>query len=100
MDIIFKGKHTGEELVASLLSVVRLFKDRYNVPEFREIHLSVTLLDKTGKDVELVDNKSSSVYRVFEVYRENSELRGEDTADERAKPKLVVDNTHHPMRKP
>lgn len=93
MDIIFKGRHTGEELIQSVQGIVHLFKDRYKVPEFREIHLVVTLVDTLGQDVELVDNQSSNVYRTFEVYRENSELRGQKSLKEKPKIRLIVDNT-------
>lgn len=93
MDIIFKGRHTGEELIQSVQGIVHLFKDRYKVPEFREIHLVVTLVDKLGQDVELVDNQSSNVYRTFEVYRENAELRGQKSLKEKPKIRLIVDNT-------
>lgn len=94
MDIIFKGRHTGEELIQSVQGIVHLFKDRYKVPEFREIHLVVTLVDTLGQDVELVDNQSSNVYRTFEVYRENSELRGQKSFKEKPNIRLIVDNTH------
>ncbi|MCX7115310.1 MAG: hypothetical protein NTW08_05330 [Gammaproteobacteria bacterium] len=93
MDIIFKGKHTGDELVDSMLSVVRLFKKQYHVPQFREVHLTVTLIDETGHDVELVDNQSETIYRTFEVYRQNSELRGVESSSQAPFVRLVVDNT-------
>jgi hypothetical protein len=93
MEIIFKGKHTGDEFAQSVLSVVHLFKDRYHVPVFREIHLTVTLVDELGQDVELVDNQNSTIYRVFEVHRQESELRGQDDPKRSPSIKLVVDNT-------
>lgn len=94
MDIIFKGTHSTEELANSVFNVLRLFKDRYHVPTFREIHLTVTLLDESGQDVELVDNQSSDIYRTFEVYRENcSELRQKEHPTPGPGLKLVVDNT-------
>ena len=57
MDIILNGKYTGDELVNGVEGVVRLFKERYQIPEFREVHLTVTLVDEAGQDVELVDNQ-------------------------------------------
>lgn len=93
MDIIFKGRHTGDELVKGVQGIVHLFKDRYKVPEFREIHLVVTLVDKLGQDVELVDDRSSNVYQTFEVYRENSELKGQESPKEKPNIRLVIDNT-------
>lgn len=90
MDIIFQGAHNDEEAIESLQNVIRLFKERYQIHQFREMHLTVTLVDEVGDDVELADSETGDVYRTFEVYREGSEL---------TRPlkipalKLVVDNT-------
>lgn len=92
MDIIFQGNHNSEEAAESLLSVLRLFKDRYQISQFREIHLTVTLVDDVGEDVELVDSESGKVYRVFEVYRKGCELS--TGRRNHAVLELVVDNTH------
>lgn len=90
MDIILQGKHSTEEMAESLLSVLQLFKQRYQISDFREIHLEMTLVDANGEDVELVDNQTDEVFRVFEVYRSGSELRSK----QRRQPalRLVVDN--------
>ena len=91
MDIIFQGLHSTEEASESLLGVLRLFKERYNIGQFREMHLSVTLVDQQGDDVELVDSETAHAYRVFDVYRNEHELLGRQ-----GQPvlKLVVDNTN------
>jgi hypothetical protein len=89
MDIILKGKHDGQEAVASLERVLQLFKERYHVSGFCEIHLVVTLLDEQGEEVELVDSETHQTYRIFEVYRPGYELRGQKPT----KLTLVVDNT-------
>ncbi|KTC96304.1 hypothetical protein [Legionella feeleii] len=90
MDIIFQGKHNSEEAAESLLSVLRLFKERYHISQFREMHLTVTLVDDQGDDVELVDSETAQAYRIFEVYRKGHELTGRQ-----GQPmlQLVVDNT-------
>lgn len=90
MDIILQGEHDGHETVESLERVLQLFKERYSIDGFREIHLTVTLVDKQGDDVELIDSETNQPYRVFEVYREGYELAGR-----RGIPmlQLVVDNT-------
>lgn len=90
MDIIFQGQHNSEEAAESLLSVLRLFKERYNIGQFREMHLMVTLVDDHGDDVELVDSETSQAYRTFQVYRKGCEL-----SEKRNPPilHLVVDNT-------
>ncbi len=75
MEIIFHGKHDSmEEATHSLLSIIKLFHDRYQIDGFREMHLSVTLVDSCGEDVELVDSETDQALRVFEVYREGKEV--------------------------
>lgn len=90
MEIIFQGRHDSDEAMESLLSVIKLFKERYHIGQFREMHLSVTLVDDQGEDVELVDSETSQAYRVFEVCRQ-----GKEVTKARGKPwlKLVIDNT-------
>ncbi|MBA2652355.1 MAG: hypothetical protein H0U73_08835 [Tatlockia sp.] len=90
MDIIFQGKHNSEEAAESLLSVLRLFKERYKIDQFREMHLTVTLVNAQDEDVELIDSETSQPFRIFEVYRTGYELNGR-----RGRPmlQLVVDNT-------
>ena len=90
MDIILKGQHNSDEAVASLARVLGLFKERYGISDFNEIHLVVTLLDKQGDVVELVDTETNQAYRVFEVYRNGYELNVRQGAP---KLQLVVDNT-------
>ncbi|HDV5794791.1 TPA: hypothetical protein RJD82_002589 [Legionella pneumophila] len=91
MDIILQGQHNAIETVESLERVLKLFKERYQVDGFREIHLTVTLVDEQGDEVELVDSDTNQPYRIFEVYRKGYEL-----ARRKGIPmlQLVVDNTH------
>ena len=94
MEVIFQGEHSVEQAVDSLLSIIKLFKERYGIDGFREMQLNFTLLDEGGHDVELVDSQTSEVFRVFEVY--SSELTPvNDDGEDIFKPnlKLVVDNT-------
>lgn len=90
MEIIFQGKHSGDEAAESLMNVIRLFKEKYHIQQFREIHLSVTLVDECGDDVELVDTETDKAYRTFEVYREGHQLARRPGLPMM---KLVVDNT-------
>ena len=90
MEIIFQGRHDSDEAAESLLSVLQLFKERYHIGQFREMHLSVTLVDEQGEDVELVDSETAEAYRVFEVYRQGHELT---KGKKRPTLKLVIDNT-------
>lgn len=91
MEIILQGKHNSQEALESLQGVIQLFKERYHITQFREIHLTITLVDEKGQDVELVDSETDQAYRTFEVYREGLEFtrpRGVPVL------KLIVDNTH------
>lgn len=90
MEIIFQGKHDSAEAIESLEGIIQLFKKRYKINKFREMHLSFTLVDENGDDVELIDSETQKAYRVFEVQREGYELRGR-----RGNPalKLVIDNS-------
>lgn len=90
MDIILQGQHDGPEALESLERVLALFKERYSIRGYREIHLTVTLVDEHGDDVELIDTDTNQPYRVFEVYRAGYELAGRKGVP---KLRLVVDNT-------
>ncbi|HRD69765.1 MAG TPA: hypothetical protein PK657_06455 [Legionella sp.] len=90
MDIILQGQHDGLEAVESLDRVLKLFKERYSISEFREIHLTVTLVDDQGDEVELIDSETNQPYRIFEVYRQGYELTGRKGIPML---QLVVDNT-------
>ena len=50
MEIIFQGKHDSADAVESLQGVIRLFQERYHIGQFREMHLSVTLVDGSGME--------------------------------------------------
>lgn len=90
MDIILRGQHDASEMVKSLENVLNLFKERYHITDYREIHLSITLVDDQGDVVELVDNQTNEAYRSFEVFREGYELAGQQGIPQL---QLVVDNT-------
>lgn len=90
MEIIFNGRHDTQTAAESLQGVIRLFNERYHIGQFREMHLSITLVDDGGEDVELVDTETHEAYRIFEVFRQGQELlRGTG----RPALKLVVDNS-------
>ena len=90
MEIIFEGRHDSDEAAESLVSVLKLFKDRYHIGQCREMHLSVTLVDEQGEDVELIDSDTAEAYRTFEVYRPG---HGQPRVSGRPMLKLVIDNT-------
>ena len=74
MEIIFHGRHDSSEATESLLGIMDMLNKRYKIEGFREMHLSVTLLDETGVDVELIDSETDEAYRIFEVYRKSKEV--------------------------
>ena len=92
MQILFQGNQTSEEAAESLLSILKLFKERYNIHNFREMDLQVTLLDSEGEDVELVDSATSEVLGVFEVYKADEMPENEEQMEENNL-RLIVDNT-------
>ena len=90
MDIIFHGKHNRTTAVASVMEILHVFQERYKIKQFREMCLSVTLVDESGMDVELVDEETAHAYRTFEIYQQ-----GQEYSRTLGKPALtlVVDNT-------
>ncbi len=92
MQVIFQGEQNSEEMVESLLSIVKLFRERYGIDHFRELKLSMVLMDEQGDDVELVDSRTSEVFRVFEVYKSGEAIKPVSAANS-PQLKLVIDNT-------
>ena len=92
MDIILQGQHDGPQTLESLERVLQLFKERYSINGFSEIHLTVTLLDEHGDEVELIDSNTNQAYRIFEVYRAGYEFSGRKGVPQL---QLVVDNTNN-----
>jgi hypothetical protein len=90
MDIIFQDLHTTKEAQDSLVGVLKTFKDKYQIAHVREMHLTITLVDSQGDDVELVDSETGELYRIFEVVRKNQALVAKRTTPAL---QLVVDNT-------
>ena len=91
MEIIIQGKHNTKNTTANLANVLRLFQERYHINAFREIHLSVTLVNEDGDDVELIDNETNLVYRIFEIHQQSPALTKKCRSH--TKLKLVTDNT-------
>lgn len=89
MDIIFQGCHNSDEAMKSLVGVIKLFCERYQISQFREMHLSVTLVDGSGSDVELYDSETNQAYRIFEIHKQN---QGETRRVTKPTLKLVINN--------
>lgn len=95
MKVIFKGNQSSEQMIENINNIVRLFRERYGICAFRELNISMTLLDKQGDDVELVDSQTSEVFRVFEVHHSADSLKPVQQA---SRLKLVVDNTKRELK--
>lgn len=91
MEIILQGRLNSEDTAKSLISVLRLFQERYHISSFREVHLHVTLVDAQGDDVDLVNNDTNEVYRIFEVRQEAEPLTSKHQRESSIH--LVIDNT-------
>jgi hypothetical protein len=74
MEIIIDGRHDLEQASEQLTHVLQLFKERYHIDHFRELRLSLTLVDAVGEDVELIDSETDQVYRYFEVHQNADEF--------------------------
>jgi len=88
MIISFDGTQDEKQMEASLIEILKLFRERYHVSHYREIHLNVTLVDEDGCDVELVDEETNTPFRHFKVCMQHS-LQKKSSSEVR----LVVDNT-------
>lgn len=74
MEIIFHGRHDSTQATESLAGIIAMLEKRYQIGVFREMHLSITLVDETGEDVELVDTETDEAYRVLEVYQQSKHI--------------------------
>lgn len=92
MEIIFDGRHNDEAATENLVNIINLLKEKYHIGQFREMHLSVTLVDAKGDDVELIDSQTKQPYRVLEVYQ-NQDAYAVSNGVRHPSLKLVVDNT-------
>lgn len=90
MDIVFRGRQTTEEALASLIGILNLFKERYGIENFCDIKLGLSLVDKQGDTVDLVDPVTSEVFATLEVYKSRQLF---DAQQQKKHLKLIVDNT-------
>lgn len=100
MQINFYGQHNCQELADSLLGILMLFKQRYGISNFRDLALSIVLLDQNGNDVELVDGVTAEVLNLFEIYNSSEMVPPLSSKKSKISSKvksnhlrLVVDNT-------
>lgn len=92
MDIIVHGEQSTEEAIQTIAKVLRMFKERYQIGGYKEMHLNVVLLDEQRDEVELMDSQTKQIYRIFEVLPQGPVL----STGRRVYPqlRLVVDNSY------
>lgn len=90
MEIIFHGQQDWQKTQECLLGVIQMLHDQYQIAQLREIHLSLTLMDEEGFDVELRDTETEEAYRIMEVFRNDNEYHHIRQTHPLT---LVVDNT-------
>ena len=90
MEIIFHGQQDWEKTQESLMGIIKMLHEQYQIQQLREIHLSLTLVDDQGFDVELVDTETNQVFKILEVFRNNQEYLKVKQIQPLS---LVVDNT-------
>ena len=73
MEVIFHGRHDLNSAAESVTEILHVFQERYRICGFREMCLTVTLVDQSGYDVELVDEVTDHAYRTFEIYQKSNE---------------------------
>lgn len=82
MEIIFHGRHDSKQATENLISIITMLRQRYAISLFREMHLSITLVDNQGVDVELIDTDTDQALRVMEVFQHtNSTLKKKGRPD-------------------
>jgi len=92
MQVIFQGEQSSEETTQSVNNIIKLFQERYGITQFRELKISMVLMDEQGDDIELVDSRTSEVFRIFEVYKSGEGIK--PVSSIKTPPlQLVVDNT-------
>lgn len=92
MQVIFQGEQNSKETAESVNNIIKLFQERYGICHFRELKLSMVLMDEQGDDIELVDSRTSEVFRIFEVYKSGQSIKPVSSVQV-PQLKLVVDNT-------
>ena len=92
MRIKFHGQQSNDEVVESVMSMMKLFKDRYGIADFQEMDLDMTLLNQQGEEVELIDANTSEVLEIFEIYKSVNDIKNPRPKTQ-PKLQLVVDNT-------
>jgi len=92
MQVIFQGEQNTIETAESVNNIMKLFQERYGIHNFRELKLSMVLMDEQGDDIELVDSRTSEVFRIFEVYKSGQTIKPVSSLGF-PKLSLVVDNT-------
>ena len=90
MRIAFKGEHTIGEAAESMLSVLKLLRDKYGIANFKDVNLYLNLLDKEKHDVELMDANTCQAISLLEVFKSANDAKMHEKKNHL---NLVIDNT-------
>lgn len=91
MEVYFRDKQQANDVAEGIMSILKMFSERYGIEDFREIQLSMTLVDSQGDDVELIDSVTNEVFKVFEVVKAGEEPKL--CRSQKPQLRLVVDNS-------
>jgi hypothetical protein len=90
MEIIFHGNQQWDTIQENLCRIIALLHEQYHINQAKEIHLSLTLMDDQGFEIDLVDSETQNPYRVMEVFSNQQEYLRIKQGPALS---LVVDNT-------
>jgi len=69
MDILFHGEHAHSDIAAAIENVINLLHDRWHVQSFKDLHVSLVLVDESGFEIELIDSVTQQDLRVMNIYK-------------------------------
>lgn len=90
MEIIFHGNQQWDAIQENINRIIQWLHEKYQINQAKEIHLSLTLMDDQGFEIELVDSDTNASYRIMEVYANQQEYLRIKQGPALS---LVVDNT-------
>ena len=68
MEIVFHGEHGHADIAVVIEDVLNLLNARWSVESFKDLHLSLTLVDHLGFEIDLIDSNTGHDLRVMNVY--------------------------------
>ena len=69
MEILFHGEHAHSDIAVAIENVLNLLHTRWSVESFKDLHMSLILVDDCGFEVELIDSHTKQDLRVMNIYK-------------------------------